>query len=247
MRDEKTRVIYVGKATNLRSRLRSYFVAAGPPHPRTASLVKRVFDFDVLSCTTDQEALLLECTLIKRYRPRYNVRLRDDKNYLYMKVPRKGDFPRVYTVRKVADDGARYFGPFTNAGALRTTMKTLRRIFPYRTCSDDVFKRGRVCLDYHIKRCAGPCEGLIDSSDYHQNLEQIGVFMEGRPEELERSIRREMKEASDALEFERAARLRDRAVALPVGPRAGRHRTGPRRRRRDDRGALGAQGICRGI
>jgi excinuclease ABC subunit C len=214
MRDEKTKVIYVGKATNLRSRLRSYFVAGGPAHPRTAQMVKRVFDFDVLSATTDQEALLLECTLIKRYRPRYNVRLRDDKNYLYMKVPRKGDFPRVYTVRKVADDGARYFGPFTNAGALRTTMKTLRRIFPYRTCSDDVFKRGRVCLDYHIKRCSGPCEGLIDSADYHQNLEQIGVFMEGRPEELERSIRREMQQASDALEFERAARLRDRAVAL---------------------------------
>jgi excinuclease ABC subunit C len=214
MRDEKTRVIYVGKAMNLRNRLRSYFVAGGPAHPRTAQMVKRVFDFDVLTCATDQEALLLECTLIKRYRPRYNVRLRDDKNYLYMKVPRAGAFPRVYTVRKVADDGARYFGPFTNAGALRTTMKTLRRIFPYRTCSDDVFKRGRVCLDYHIKRCSGPCEGLIDTKDYHQNLEQIGTFMEGRPEELLRDIRGEMQRASGALEFERAARLRDRAVAL---------------------------------
>ena len=214
MRDVQTKVIYVGKAHNLRSRLRSYFAAAGPPHPRTAEMVRRVFDFDVLTCTTDQEALLLECTLIKRYRPRYNIRLRDDKNYLYMKLPRKGDFPRVYTVRKVADDGARYFGPFTNAGALRTTMKTLRRIFPYRTCSDDVFKRGRVCLDYHIKRCSGPCEGLIGTQDYHQNLEQIGVFMEGRPEDLLRTIRREMLQASDALEFERAARLRDRATAL---------------------------------
>jgi excinuclease ABC subunit C len=214
MRDDKTRVIYVGKAMNLRNRLRSYFVAAGPAHPRTSQMVKRVFDFDVLTCDTDQEALLLECTLIKRYRPRYNVRLRDDKNYLYMKVPRAGDFPRVYTVRKVGDDGARYFGPFTNAGALRTTMKTLRRIFPYRTCSDDVFKRGRVCLDYHIKRCSGPCEGLIDTTDYHQNLEQIGIFMEGRPDELLRDIRRDMQGASDALEFERAARLRDRAAAL---------------------------------
>ncbi|HXO67147.1 MAG TPA: excinuclease ABC subunit UvrC [Candidatus Dormibacteraeota bacterium] len=214
MRDEKTRVIYVGKAMNLRNRLRSYFVAAGPAHPRTAQMVKRVFDFDVLTSATDQEALLLECTLIKRYRPRYNVRLRDDKNYLYMKVPRAGDFPRVYTVRKVGDDGARYFGPFTNAGALRTTMKTLRRIFPYRTCSDDVFKRGRVCLDYHIKRCSGPCEGLIDTADYHQNLEQIGVFMEGRPDELLRDIRHDMQGASDALDFERAARLRDRASAL---------------------------------
>jgi excinuclease ABC subunit C len=214
MRDDKTKVIYVGKASNLRNRLRSYFVAAGPEHPRTAQMVRKVFDFDVLTCSTDQEALLLECTLIKRYRPRYNIRLRDDKNYLYMKVPRKGDFPRVYTVRKVADDGARYFGPFTNAGALRTTMKTLRRIFPYRTCSDETFKRGRVCLDYHIKRCAGPCEGLIGRDDYHQNLEQISVFMDGRPKELLRSIRGEMMAASDSLEFERAARLRDRAIAL---------------------------------
>ena len=214
MRDDRTKVIYVGKASNLRNRLRSYFVAAGPQHPRTAQMVRRVFDFDVLTCATDQEALLLECTLIKRYRPRYNVRLRDDKNYLYMKIPRAGDFPRVYTVRKIADDGARYFGPFTNAGALRSTMKTLRRIFPYRTCSDDIFKRGHVCLDYHIKRCAGPCEGLIGRDDYHQNLEQIGVFMEGRPQELLRTIRKEMMEASDALEFERAARLRDRAGAV---------------------------------
>jgi excinuclease ABC subunit C len=214
MRDEATKVIYVGKASNLRNRLRSYFVAAGQQHPRTAQMVSRVFDFDVLTCSNDQEALLLECTLIKRYRPRYNIRLRDDKNYLYMKIPRAGDFPRVYTVRKIADDGARYFGPFTNAGALRTTMKTLRRIFPYRTCSDDIFKRGHVCLDYHIKRCSGPCEGLIDRDDYHQNLEQIGVFMEGRPQELLRTIRTEMMEASDALEFERAATLRDRAAAV---------------------------------
>ena len=214
MRDDKTKVIYVGKAMNLRNRLRSYFQAGGPPHPRTAQMVRKVFDFDVLTCSTDQEALLLECTLIKRYRPRYNIRLRDDKNYLYMKVPRKGDFPRVYTVRKVADDGARYFGPFTNAGALRTTMKTLRRIFPYRTCSDETLKRGRVCLDYHIKRCAGPCEDLIGRDDYHQNLEQISVFMDGRPKELLRSIRGEMMAASDSLEFERAARLRDRASAL---------------------------------
>ena len=214
MRDVNTRVIYVGKAQNLQNRLRSYFQAGPQPHPRTERMVSRVFDFDVLTCTTNQEALLLECTLIKRYRPRYNIRLRDDKNYLYMKVPRAGDFPRVYTVRKVSDDGARYFGPFTNAGALRTTMKTLRRIFPYRTCSDDTFKRGRVCLDYHIKRCAGPCEALIGREEYHRNLEQMGVFMEGRADELVRAIRRDMLAASTALEFERAARLRDRAVAL---------------------------------
>lgn len=214
MRDLKTKVIYVGKAHSLRNRLRSYFQSGGPTDPRLVTMVNRIYDFDVLTCTNDQEALLLECTLIKRYRPRYNIRLRDDKNYLYMKVPRKGDFPRVYTVRKIADDGARYFGPFTNAGALRTTMKTLRRIFPYRTCSDDIFKRGHVCLDYHIKRCSGPCEDLIGRDEYHASLEQIGVFMEGRAEELVRAIRADMLEASDRLEFERAARLRDRGAAL---------------------------------
>src|ERR1700716_2911471 len=141
MRDLKTKVIYVGKAHSLRSRLRSYFQSGGPTDPRMTGMVNRVFDFDVLTSATDQEALLLECTLIKRYRPRYNVRLRDDKNYLYMKVPRAGDFPRVYTVRKIADDGSRYFGPFANAGALRTTMKTLGKIFAFRTCPDDVVKR----------------------------------------------------------------------------------------------------------
>jgi excinuclease ABC subunit C len=214
MRDERTRVVYVGKAINLRNRLRTYFQDRGPLDARIAAMVARVFDFDILTCSSEQEALLLECNLIKRYRPRYNIRLRDDKNYLYMKLPRTGDFPRVYTVRKVADDGARYFGPYTNAKALRSTMKTLRRIFPYRTCSDDVFRRGRVCLDYHIKRCSGPCEGLIGSAEYRASLEQIGVFMEGRADDLVRTLQREMREASDGMEYERAARLRDRAIAV---------------------------------
>jgi excinuclease ABC subunit C len=214
MRDARTRVIYVGKAANLRSRLRSYFQSSEPLRDMTARMVRKVFDFDVLTCTSEQEALILENTLIKRYQPRYNVRLRDDKNYLYMKVPRAGEFPRVYTVRRVGDDGASYFGPFTNAKALRSTMKTLRRVFPYRTCSDDVFRRGRVCLDYHIKRCAGPCEGLISSADYRGNLEQIGMFMEGRSADIVKGLKRDMQDASDKLEFERAARFRDRLQAL---------------------------------
>ncbi|MEA2683589.1 MAG: excinuclease subunit [Chloroflexota bacterium] len=214
MRDARTRVIYVGKSSNLRSRLRSYFQASEPLRDLTARMVRKVFDFDVLTCGSEQEALILENTLIKRYQPRYNVRLRDDKNYLYMKVPRAGNFPRIYTVRRVSDDGARYFGPFTNAKALRSTMKTLRRVFPYRTCSDEIFKRGHVCLDYHIKRCAGPCEGLISSGDYHGNLDQIGLFMEGRSGDLVKTLRTDMQEASDRLEFERAARFRDRLQAL---------------------------------
>jgi excinuclease ABC subunit C len=214
MRDARTRVIYVGKSSNLRSRLRSYFQVAEPLRDLTARMVARVFDFDVLTCSSEQEALILENTLIKRYQPRYNVRLRDDKNYLYMKVPRAGEFPRIYTVRRVSDDGGRYFGPFTNAKALRSTMKTLRRVFPYRTCSDEIFKRGHVCLDYHIKRCAGPCEGLISKAEYHGNLDQIGLFMEGRSGDLVRGLKRDMQVASDSLEFERAARYRDRLQAL---------------------------------
>ncbi|HEY8740325.1 MAG TPA: excinuclease ABC subunit UvrC [Candidatus Dormibacteraeota bacterium] len=214
MRDVRTRVIYVGKSSNLRSRLRSYFQNSEPVRDLTARMVGKIFDFDVLTCGSEQEALILENTLIKRYQPRYNVRLRDDKNYLYMKVPRKGEFPRIYTVRRVGDDGSRYFGPFTNAKALRSTMKTLRRVFPYRTCSDEIFKRGHVCLDYHIKRCAGPCEALISREDYHGNLDQIGLFMEGRSGDLVRGLKRDMQEASDRLEFERAARFRDRLQAL---------------------------------
>jgi len=214
MRDAATKVMYVGKAANLRNRLRTWFGSGPLPDPRLDVMIRKVFDFDILTCANEQEALLLENTLIKRYRPRYNIRLRDDKNYLYMKIPRTGDFPRVYTVRKITDDKAMYFGPYTNAGALRSTMKTLRRLFPFRTCSDEVFKRGRVCLDYHIKRCSGPCEGLISRDDYRRNLEQIGVFMEGRTAELVREIKSEMMAASDRLEFERAARLRDRAAAV---------------------------------
>ncbi|MHB8509705.1 MAG: excinuclease ABC subunit UvrC [Candidatus Dormibacteria bacterium] len=216
MRDQRTKVIYVGKALNLRNRVRSYFQPGAAHEHRIQQMVERVFDFDILTCSTNQEALLLECNLIKRYRPRYNIRLRDDKNYLYMKVPRQGDFPRIYTVRRVSDDGARYFGPYTNAKALRSTMKTLRRIFPYRTCSDDTFKQARVCLDFHIKRCAGPCEDLVTSAGYHQNLDQISAFMEGRADELVRHLRRDMQVAAAGLDYEQAARLRDRAIAVEV-------------------------------
>ncbi len=240
MRDLEGRVTYVGKAGSLRNRLRSYFTGIESLPPRTRTLVDRVFDFEVIACLNEREALILENTLIKQYRPRYNVRLKDDKSYLYLKIPKPGagpphapgtarerlraprgergavatEFPRPYYTRRMARDGARYFGPYTSAKSLRTTVKSLRTIFPFRTCSDEVFARGRVCLDYHIKRCSGPCEGRIDAAEYATLLDQVDLFMKGRSDSLEAGLRRQMAEAAESLDFELAARFRDRLRAV---------------------------------
>jgi excinuclease ABC subunit C len=240
MRDLEGRVAYVGKAASLRSRLRSYFTGIDSLPARTRTLVERVFDFEVVACLNEREALILENTLIKQYRPRYNVRLKDDKSYLYLKIPKPGagpphapgtarervraprglggiratEFPRPYYTRRMTRDGARYFGPYTSAQSLRTTVKSLRTIFPFRTCSDEIFARGRVCLDYHIKRCSGPCEGRIDPAGYATLLDQVELFMQGRSDSLDDQLRHQMEEAAQALDFELAARFRDRLRAI---------------------------------
>lgn len=240
MRDLEGRVAYVGKSASLRSRLRSYFSGIDSLPTRTRTLVERVFDFEVITCLNEREALILENSLIKQYRPRYNVRLKDDKSYLYLKIPKPGagpphapgtarervrtprgeggvratQFPRPYYTRRMARDGARYFGPYTSAQSLRSTVKSLRTIFPFRTCSDEVFARGRVCLDYHIKRCSGPCEARIDPRGYATLLDQVELFMQGRSDALEEQLRRQMDEAAQALDFELAARFRDRLRAI---------------------------------
>jgi excinuclease ABC subunit C len=240
MRDLEARVMYVGKAASVRNRLRSYFAGVESHALRTRQMVERIFDFEVVTCASEREALILENTLIKRYRPRFNVRLKDDKNYLYLKIPRPGAydtfapgtaregpraprgeaaaraalFPRPYYSRRMAKDGARYFGPYTSAQSLRTTVKSLRTIFPFRTCSDEIFRRGHVCLDYHIKRCTGPCEGRIDAAGYAALLEQVELFMEGRSTVLTARLREQMREAADRLDFEMAARHRDRLRAV---------------------------------
>jgi excinuclease ABC subunit C len=240
MRDLEARVIYVGKAGNLRNRLRSHFSGTDPLSLRSSHMVDRVFDFDVIACASQREALILENTLIKQYRPRFNVRLKDDKNYLYLKIPRPGaadafapgtareqkrairgeagaratTFPRPYYTRKIVRDGARYFGPYTSAQSLRTTVRSLRTIFPFRTCSDEIFRRGRVCLDYHIKRCAGPCEGRIDAEQYAQLLDQVQLFMDGRSEVLREELSDQMEGAAQRRDYELAARHRDRLRAI---------------------------------
>ncbi|MBJ7610448.1 MAG: excinuclease ABC subunit UvrC [Candidatus Dormibacteraeota bacterium] len=240
MRDLEGRVAYVGKSASLRSRLRSYFTGVDSLPTRTRTLVERVFDFEVIDCASEREALILENSLIKQYRPRYNVRLKDDKSYLYLKIPKPGsgplhapgtareqlraprgeggvratEFPRPYYTRRMIRDGARYFGPYTSAQSLRTTVKSLRTIFPFRTCSDEIFARGRVCLDYHIKRCSGPCERRIDGADYATLLDQVELFMQGRSAALEDQLRSQMEDAAGNLDFELAARFRDRLRAI---------------------------------
>ncbi len=240
MRDLEGRVAYVGKSASLRNRLRSYFNGVEALQTRTRTLVERVFDFEVIPCLNEREALILENSLIKQYRPRYNVRLKDDKSYLYLKIPKPGsgpahapgtareqlraprgergvlatEFPRPYYTRRIARDGARYFGPYTSAQSLRSTVKSLRTIFPFRTCSDDIFRRGRVCLDYHIKRCSGPCEGRIDATEYSTLLDQVELFMQGRSDALDAQLRGQMEDAAGRLDFELAARFRDRLRAI---------------------------------
>ncbi len=219
MRDVEARVIYVGKAARLRSRLRSYFTGMASLPLRTRNLVERIFDFEIIACANEREALILESTLIKRYRPRFNVRLKDDKNYLYLKLPRPTSggvelFPRPYYSRRLSNDGARYFGPYTNALALRSTVRSLRTLFLFRTCSDEIFRKGRVCLDYHIKRCAGPCEGRIDAPGYAELLDEVELFMRGESAAVEKILRAQMDAAAERLDFERAARYRDRIKAM---------------------------------
>ena len=225
-RDHRARVIYVGKSASVRDRLRSYFTAPAAHPARIRRLVESAFDFEVVATGTEQQALILENTLIKRHHPRFNVRLRDDKNYLYFRIPKPapadpgrpgldpGLFPRPTFTRRLADDGARYFGPYTDAKAIRRSVRELRSAVPLRGCSDPVFRRGRVCLDFHLGICAGPCEGLIDETLYAQLLDDAATFLDGRTATVLARLEQSMRSASEALDFELAASLRDRIAAV---------------------------------
>ncbi|MBC7262182.1 MAG: excinuclease ABC subunit C [Chloroflexi bacterium] len=215
MKDATGQVIYVGKAVNLRNRVRSYFHASNGQTPKIRRLVDRIADFEFIVTGSELEALILECNLIKKYRPRYNVRLKDDKRYPYIKISLQEPFPRIYTVRHMQDDGARYFGPYTSSKAVEQTMELLRKLFPYLTCKREITgKDQRACLYYHIGRCAGPCIGAISREDYRALVEQIILFLEGKQERIIHDLEREMQKAAEALDFERAAVLRDQVQAL---------------------------------
>jgi excinuclease ABC subunit C len=227
LRDRAGKVIYVGKALRLRDRLRAYFVT---PAGQKAELMRRIFDFEFMRTANEAEALVLENELIKHYQPAFNIRLKDDKNFLYLKIPMAEEFPRVHYVRRLnSKDGAVYFGPYASAQGLRQTVKTIRQLLPFRTCSDDIFKQHRVCLDFHIKRCPGPCEGRISAEDYRVRMEDVALLMEGRSDLLARDLRQRMQQAADRLDFENAARYRDKLravdkIAAPQNVRRDRHR-----------------------
>lgn len=214
-RDARGKVIYVGKAVNLRSRVRSYFHASAEHSPKTAHLVADIADLDWIVTESELEALVLECNLIKRYRPRYNIRLKDDRRYPYIKVNWQDAYPRVEVTRRMQRDGARYFGPYTNAGAVYQTLDTLRKIFPYLTCDRDISGQDkRACLYYDIKRCAAPCIGAVDQAGYRATIEQLCNFLEGRSAEVKVYLRQRMQAAAEALQYERAAWYRDQLKAL---------------------------------
>jgi excinuclease ABC subunit C len=215
MRGTKEQVLYVGKSSSLRNRLRSYFSNPASHVGKTADLVRAISDFEYIVTESEQEALLLENSLIKKHQPRFNVRLKDDKTYPYIKVDLSEDFPRVYVTRRTANDGARYFGPFASAGSVRKTLDLLNRLFPYRTCTKAITGTDdRPCLEYHIKRCVAPCTGYASQDDYREVIEQVLLFLDGNTREVVREIKSAMGEASESLEFERAAALRDRLRAI---------------------------------
>lgn len=212
-KDAQGQVIYVGKARELRNRMRSYFQSRERLHPRVRAMMNRVEDFDYIVSSTELEALILENNLIKAYQPRYNIDLRDDKSYPYLKVATGEKFPRISIVREDKDGVSRYFGPYTDVGSLRETLKLLSSIFPLRKCRN--FKqRPRPCLNSDIGNCLAPCSGQVSEEEYRQMVDGLLGFLEGEYKEIVRSKEAEMKNAALKLEFEKAARIRDQIRAI---------------------------------
>ena len=214
LKDAAGKVIYVGKAVNLRARVRCY-VRGGDERSQVRFLVGRLADVEALVTANEKEALILENTLIKQYRPRYNIRLKDDKSYVSVKVTTTDPWPRVLVTRRIVKDGNRYFGPFHHAGAVRQSLDTIRKVFPLRTCSDAVFRnRSRPCIEYDINRCLAPCVLPVDRGSYGEHLRQAMALLEGRSREVSVALRGRMEAAATAERFEEAARLRDQIRAI---------------------------------
>jgi excinuclease ABC subunit C len=218
MKEADGKVLYIGKANDLRKRVSSYLKKEEKSRYQVAFLMKRVADIDFMVTDSEKEALLLENNLIKKYHPRYNLQLRDDKSYLSLKLSVKDQFPRIYVTRpnkKDKKDGAVYFGPYTSASAARETVEFLEKQFRLRTCSDAEFaNRVRPCLQYQIHRCDAPCVGLIDQARYQEVVEQVKFFLQGKKKDLLKTLEREMQEQSTREEFEKAAQARDLIASI---------------------------------
>jgi len=215
MRNAKGEVIYVGKAAKLNNRVRSYF---GSPHgmePKTRALREHIDDFEYIVVGNAGEALILEATLIKRHQPFFNIRLKDDKRYPYLKVDVQNPWPRVYITRRIEKDGARYFGPYASAGSVRATLDLTKKLFPWRSCTKEITgKDARPCLDFYIKRCIAPCTAFCTKEEYDEVIEDVILFLEGRSDDVLRRLRQQMNAASERMEYERAAQVRDQLRSI---------------------------------
>lgn len=214
-KNEQGNVLYVGKAANLSNRVRSYFMEHKNLPSKIQRLMSKISDIEFIVTNSEQEALILECSLIKKYRPRYNVRLKDDKTFPYLKINITEDWPGVYVTRRFQKDGARYFGPFVSAGSVRKTLRLIKKIFPFRSCTKTITGRDKKpCLEYHIHRCLGPCIGAVTREEYHEMINQVIQFLEGKQELVLRQLNQKMMEASHRFHFEKAALLRDQIRAI---------------------------------
>lgn len=218
MKDENDKVIYVGKAISLKNRVRQYFQSSKNHTSKVKSMVKNIYKFEYIITDSELEALILECNLIKQYRPKYNVLLRDDKTYPYIKVTLNEDYPRVLKVRQIIKDKAKYFGPYTNTTAVNDTLEIIRNIYPIRTCNIDIEKaiknKVRPCLNKHIKKCVGPCTGEVSKEDYGKMIDEIILFLSGKEEKLIELLKEKMNKCAADFNFEDAAMYRDKIKSL---------------------------------
>ncbi len=218
MMDKNHEIIYVGKAVSLKNRVRQYFQSYKNHSLKVKAMVSHINTFEYIITDTELEALILECNLIKENRPKYNVLLRDDKTYPYIKITLNEEYPRLIKTRRVVKDKSKYFGPYTNIGALNETLEVIHRIYPIRTCSKNIERmagRGeRSCLNYHIERCIGPCTGKVNRKEYMDMIHEIIMFLDGKEKELINKIEEKMGKAADKMNFEKAAEYRDQVIAL---------------------------------
>ncbi|MBZ0199629.1 MAG: excinuclease ABC subunit UvrC, partial [Ignavibacteriaceae bacterium] len=217
-KNDKGKIIYVGKANNLRSRVRSYF-QSNITNAKTAALVCKIVDLELIVTDNEIEALVLENNLIKQYKPRYNVNLKDDKSYPYIKIT-KEPFPRIYPTRRLVKDGSRYFGPYTDVKNMKSSLRMINQIFKIRSCKLNITqesiakKKFKVCLDYHIKKCDGPCEGLVTEREYNDMVDEVVKTLKGKTDDLIKDLKKKMEVNASSLEFEKAAGIRDKLEHL---------------------------------
>ncbi|TDT63725.1 excinuclease ABC subunit UvrC [Fonticella tunisiensis] len=217
MKNSEGEIIYIGKAVSLKNRVRQYFQNSRNHSPKVIAMVKHIEEFEYILTDSELEALILECNLIKKHRPRYNILLKDDKHYPYIKVTLNEEYPRVMVTRKMVKDGAKYFGPYTDVSAVRETINLINQIYPIRTCSRPLSfgtQVGRPCLNFHINRCIGPCLGTIPKEEYMKMINEIIAFLSGKHDELIRELKMKMERAAEKLDFERAAELRDQIQSI---------------------------------